>query len=277
MHDTCHSDELQPEAIPTPLHQEPIQSKRLMTTKHNRPFPMKDKPSSLPSIFRRTGVLLVLLSFLTTSAEVSNAFAVEFTASGNLAWTSHEGNPQRPPTRGEFKVYVHDNKWKITVKQYEQSLTLLMEMGSEDGKIMSVGYTVSQTNDTKTPSFAVVRPGPVPKPFAGYMASPVWLAFCSSTYFSGITNNQAEPLFRLEGHALDDCTATMPTQFKLSKEAPHLPQSVVYRNDGFTRFWTNEFYELIERSPKATSFPKPYDRGFTNLTYEICLLSRKCG
>jgi AraC-like DNA-binding protein len=177
---------------------------------------------------------------------------------------------------GYFVVAVAGCKWRIRTRRTDESLDYF-EAGSADRtSIHLLGSHTSATAALLAESsnaenhradqevaFGQVQLGEVPHFSNAEPICLLWLAYSSGCYFASRTNNQIEPVYWFGGQPFFDDRLTLPAEWSLHEQPPHLPSRVVYFNDGLIRG--------IGQDGMAKTFPnqEPYSGGFTNAIYQV--------
>lgn len=100
--------------------------------------------------------------------------------------------------------------------------------------------------------------------------SPIWLAFCSGSYFQGLgTNRITVPICEnvFSGNSINGLVAleyTQPAYWALAPETPGCPKLIHSVDDGRVKRVRGAIYAITDEH-----YPPPYASGFTNIVFEV--------
>jgi len=211
---------------------------------------------------RRTG-----LSRATTALLCLVACRTEAGFEVNGVATRRESNG-RVSMRYEFWVAVQDGRWRIDAVPLDESgpradAPSIHVAASRQGLYQVERYGPRYSN-------ALILPLPIPNhdPLLGS----IWLAYCSSGYLSG------QPGHPIAVPVTDSVVSGFPAMlwagpgleyrqlswWQTSPDEPKLPVRFVSKHDGTIRI--PHALGVIET---GQVFPRPYDKGYTNIVYEV--------
>jgi hypothetical protein len=119
----------------------------------------------------------------------------------------------------------------------------------------------------------LIHEGPRPSMWAGWEAVALWVAFCSMQYFDNLERasiNAIQPVLSSDVDTYYHLAPIyFPSEWARETRPPGCVLSLVQKNDGYRYYYRDPdlspLVEPIQRSP----WPPPYDRGFTNLVYNV--------
>lgn len=108
---------------------------------------------------------------------------------------------------------------------------------------------------------AEVNPGATPLPDLS-LASYIWLTYASHCYLGTNHTEQLKQIWDFDDETRKFTDLTLPGKWQASDNPPHLPESLIYFNEG-------QYFVNINGRPSTMDAPKPYDGGWTNAHFEV--------
>jgi hypothetical protein len=174
-----------------------------------------------------------------------------------------------------FVLRMQDCRWNIQVREFNSHFDLF-ESGSDGTNIYSLirfsSYVQQNHNDGNVvgvnSASGFVDCGPVPHNYWEEDIPVLWLAYCSSCYLSSISNHMAEPIlfYVRQDRKLHRIGFTQRTEWE-PIAGGGMPACVAYFSDGKMRRWKEGLAGYVP--PEETTWPPPYEKGFTNSYYRV--------
>lgn len=105
-------------------------------------------------------------------------------------------------------------------------------------------------------------------PNDGTYAQYIWFALASHPFFLKLTNSIMLPIWSPEDPVLRKQPFEMLFFPEMMKESPKLPQKIAFYNEGYYRS-----YNPATKTLDVIKLRSPYDKGFTNATYQALALT----
>ena len=154
----------------------------------------------------------------------------------------------------DFEVSVSGRKWRIVTAAPGNSGVMRNVLGSEDtGEMCLLAVSPRGTNT----GLAQIIPGRVPAGVGGGALQVAWLAFASSAWLRGAGTDRVTPVW--SENARTDAGLKVIGRWELDTNAPWLPRTMTFFNDGTSRIWLGAEQRMLVQTNGW-----PIQWGYTN-------------
>jgi hypothetical protein len=175
-----------------------------------------------------------------------------------------------------FNAIVKDQNWYIKLTQDTKNVYDYQEI-SYDGKycydLSNMKWIIEERQKNgkavgnNVATGWIVRDTFFRSVFA-HEAGPIWLAYGSKYFFKNLTNNIIEPIIAYNSEPIVSATTKLTKQkidLNLCQDFPGLPTKIIFHDMG------------IELTEPITKRDPPYDKGFTNVVFDVLATTNYSG
>lgn len=213
---------------------------------------------------------------LTWLGYLGDAKEIEYEVHGTMDWIVFEVTGAELANTIDFRVVSLGPQWWIFLKRHKFSdmdctqaasdgtnCFYLVDMTTTRQRALAEGKVRGPNNGS-----ARIIPGIVPRFEPDGALMTIWFAYLSHTYLDRNLDSKIPPPEVVYINDYNTATA-IPQHCQLSRfsSPPRLPQKAVFWEDGLIRARPSNLRGQKDYKPQR--WPKPYDRGFTNVIYVV--------